>query len=316
MQTGPLYKRKELGIFIDALGQGLLILNRDTLLIEDFNDTAALFIPGLRSGVPVSNFLPVKVRDISDGMNDRMVENQLVEANSKWFGCKFVYPLFSDPGDILIIIEDTTEFVLNKLKLQNYYKRLAGLFNTPLVGIAFSSPDKGFMDANAKYLDLLGFDISDLLRTNWDEITHPDDLKSNYRLYNKLLKGEIDNYTIEKKYRRKDGRYIYVQMAVQAVRDHTGNLDYIIDLIQDISDRKEKELQLLEQNQKLEDFAFATSHNLRAPISNILGLTQLWNLRSVKIDNGMIIQFLQKSTEQLDDEIHKLIDIASAKKNN
>ena len=81
----------------------------------------------------------------------------------------------------------------------------------------------------------------------FQEITHPDDLNADENLYRKLLDGEMDHYMVEKRYLRKEGHIVWVNLTVSMVRDEQKNPSYVIAVAEDIMDRKkaQDELQLL-----------------------------------------------------------------------
>jgi PAS domain S-box-containing protein len=80
----------------------------------------------------------------------------------------------------------------------------------------------------------------------WTEMTHPDDLAADIEQFNRLLSGEIEQYTLDKRFIRKDGRVIWTSIAVGCVRKPDGTVDYIVGLMEDITGRKQVEQALRE----------------------------------------------------------------------
>ena len=78
----------------------------------------------------------------------------------------------------------------------------------------------------------------ELLNKTWDEITHPDDLKRDVKFIDSLISGKSDTYSIEKRYIRKDGSIIPVEIFVSCVRLESGEIEYFIAMVNDISGRK------------------------------------------------------------------------------
>ena len=119
-------------------------------------------------------------------------------------------------------------------------------FEQALIGMASARAEKGWLEVNDALCRMLGYSREELMRMNWAELTHPDDLYENLKLYERILSGEIDSYTIENRLIRKDGEAIHVHRTQQAIRKPDGSIDYIVAIVEDITVRKhaEDELQL------------------------------------------------------------------------
>lgn len=86
-------------------------------------------------------------------------------------------------------------------------------FNLPLVGAAITSQEKGWIDVNHRTCEILGYSREELFKKNWAEITHPDDLAADMRLFQKMLDGEINGYSIEKRFIRGDGKIVWTILS-------------------------------------------------------------------------------------------------------
>jgi PAS domain S-box-containing protein len=83
-----------------------------------------------------------------------------------------------------------------------------------------------------------------LLQKSWAELTHPDDLAADVAQFNRVLSGEIDGYSLDKRWIRKDGRVIDTTMAARCLRRGDRSVDYFLGLVQDITVRKRAEEEL------------------------------------------------------------------------
>ncbi len=146
-------------------------------------------------------------------------------------------------------------------------------FEQALIGMASTSIEKGWLEVNDALCKMLGYSHEELMRMSWAELTHPDDLAENLRIYNRMLSGEIDSYTIENRFIRKDGEAIHVRRAPQAVRKPDGSIDYIVAIVEDITGRKRAEnsehlrnhvLELLTQGSPLAGILDAIVHGVEA----------------------------------------------------
>ena len=117
-------------------------------------------------------------------------------------------------------------------------------FEQPLVGMVVTSPDKGILMVNDKLCELLGYRRDELSQLTWSELTHPDDLAADLKQFNRVLAGEIDGYTLDKRFLRQDGQPLYTIMTCRCLRDTQGKGIRFFALIQDITERKQQEQQL------------------------------------------------------------------------
>ncbi len=137
-----------------------------------------------------------------------------------------------------LVDERTVELRENSEQLLRSESHFRAYFERSMVGMAASSPEKGFLEVNEALCAMLGYTREELMRLTWAELTHPDDIADNEILFSRVLTGEINEYTMDKRFIRKDGSFVYVHLAARAVRSADGNLDYMIALIEDISERK------------------------------------------------------------------------------
>jgi diguanylate cyclase (GGDEF)-like protein/PAS domain S-box-containing protein len=129
-------------------------------------------------------------------------------------------------------------------------RQLKLFYDQPFIGMAISSPSsKAWLYANDHLCDMLGYTRDELLQTTWADLTHPDDLEDNIKQFERMMAGEIDDYTLEKRFVRKDGTPITVNLNVKCTRGTDGKANHIIALIEDITERKRTELALRESEE-------------------------------------------------------------------
>ncbi|BAZ68703.1 two-component hybrid sensor and regulator [Fischerella sp. NIES-4106] len=150
----------------------------------------------------------------------------------------------------------TIQNVLEKTSLVGQLEESEGFFratfNQAAVGIAHVGIDGQWLLVNQKLCSIVGYTHEELNRLTFQDLTHPNDLNSDLEYIRLLLTGEIQTYSIEKRYIRKDKTLIWINLTVSLVRKPSGEPKYFICVVQDISDRKQIEQRLQVAHDQLE----------------------------------------------------------------
>jgi PAS domain S-box-containing protein len=117
-------------------------------------------------------------------------------------------------------------------------RRFRATFELAAVGIAHVALDGTFMSTNDRFVSITGYTREELAGLNFAGITHPSDLDEDSRQVGRLLDGSSHTYSLDKRYRRKDGSLIWVSLTVSLVRDEAGKPLFFISVVSDISDRR------------------------------------------------------------------------------
>jgi diguanylate cyclase (GGDEF)-like protein/PAS domain S-box-containing protein len=113
--------------------------------------------------------------------------------------------------------------------------RLA-LENAP-IGIALVGTEGSWLHVNPALTQMFGYSEDELRELTWQQITHPEDVAVDQALVDQTLAGEIEHYSMEKRYLRADGRVIWGLLTVGLVRDPAGEPRYFISQIEDVTER-------------------------------------------------------------------------------
>lgn len=114
-------------------------------------------------------------------------------------------------------------------------RRFEATFHHAPVGMAHVALDGRFLLVNPRFCEISGYDAQTLIRTGFQQITHPDDLNTDEALLARLHAGEFPRYTMEKRYVRSDGTTIWINLTVAMVRDEADRPEFYVAVIEDLS---------------------------------------------------------------------------------
>ena len=177
------------------------------------------------------------------------VLNQRIEISGlRSSGEEFPVELSISPTNIsgeplfLGFLRDISERKTAEAALKESEARLAATYNHALVGIAEIDRGGRILRANDQYTKMTGYTIEELRTRSVFDISHHDDRNTDRQLFEEQWSGAREGYTLEKRYVRKDGSSIWVELAASIVR--TGSSDpYGVRILRDISDKKSAEEQ-------------------------------------------------------------------------
>ena len=171
-------------------------------------------------------------------------------------------------------------------------ERFRRYFELGLIGMAMTSPIKGCLEVNDELCRILGYERSELLHKNWTEMTHPDDLAEDLANFDRVMAGEIDGYSMDKRWIRKDGQVVHTIMAAKCVRKADGSVDYFVGLVQDITKRKQSEELLQKAHERLDLV-------LNSITEQFFGLSKDWRFNYLNKHAAEQMKLLGKDPEKL-----------------
>jgi PAS domain S-box-containing protein len=217
-----------------------------------------------------------------------------------------ISPLKAGDGSIahyLAVKEDITDRKQMEDSIREKEARFRGYFEHSQVGMAVTSPTKGWVEANDQLQKMLGYTLNELRQKTWAELTHPDDIDADVQQFERMLAAEIDNYTLDKRFIRKDGEIVYTNLTVACIRAETGDVLNVLASFQDITERKKMDNDLHERIKELDeaqsamlnmmedldeekakaedatraksDFLANMSHEIRTPMNAVIGMAHL-----------------------------------------
>ena len=162
-------------------------------------------------------------------------------------------------------------------------RRFRATFEQAAVGIGHRSPDGRWLRVNDRLCEMLGYERGELLRLKLAEVTHSDDLAADLAHIDDLLAGKATSYTMEKRYVRKGGQVLWCALTASLVLGESGDPDYVVAVIQDISERKQAEEErqrLLEQSQAQAEELQSQGEELQVQSEELQAQTEELRMRS------------------------------------
>ncbi|HEY9649040.1 MAG TPA: PAS domain S-box protein [Coleofasciculaceae cyanobacterium] len=160
------------------------------------------------------------------------------------------HPTETTPYAAVASFTDITNRKRMEEELRESEERFRATFEQAAVGINHATLDGRFIRVNQKFCDITGYSREELLERTFHDITHPEDLPIDLERVRSLLAGERDTYSREKRFIRKDGQSIWVQITASLIRNSQSSPKYFLRVVQDISTRKATEARLREQVQR------------------------------------------------------------------
>jgi len=176
-------------------------------------------------------------------------------------------------------------------ELRESEERFRATFEQAAVGMGHAAPDGRMLRVNQRFCDIVGHTREELLEKTFEEFTHPEDVGADSEQSRQLLAGEIRTYTMEKRYIRKDGSVVWVDLTVSLVRESSGEPGYFIAVVEDVTERKHAE------------------QSLRRSLTVMLALREAGQMLSSTLSSEEIISSLLELMRSVSDLTTVLISI-------
>ncbi len=161
----------------------------------------------------------------------------------------YIYPR---DGGVEVYFTDITERKRVEEALMQSEKYFRTMFEVASIGLTKSNPHTGqFLRVNQKMAEITGYSAGELLGMSIADLTHPDDRLADRESFARVVRGEAPSYHAEKRYVRKDGGIIWVNVNATVIRDAAGEPIRGMAAIEDITTRKQAEIALYESEKRL-----------------------------------------------------------------
>ena len=269
--------------FFVAIGSdGKTIMMNDSMLKTlGYNSSEVVGIDYL------TNFVPVKDREklskifeaLATSSKSTLNENSILTKDGRkiiveWHGKNILKPN-GELNYFFGIGIDITERKRADELLRESEERFRHSFDYAAIGICLVGTEGKFQKINNVFREMIGYEEDEIKNFTFSDITHPDDSSIGLSQLKKMLDGEIDSTSFEKRYIRKDRRIIWVYLSISLIRNVNHQPQFFITQIIDITKRKQVEKALKESEKKFRLVWEKSAEGMR--ITNEEGIVVLVN---------------------------------------
>lgn len=139
-----------------------------------------------------------------------------------------------------IVLQDMSDLRAVEQKLSETEERLRAAFDQAAVGIALraADPEKSrWLRVNQRFCDMVGYSAAELLSMTSLDMTPPEDREESIGHSRRVVTGQVSGYSRPKRYVRKDGSILWVNLSLSLIRDKEGTPMHVLSVIEDITDR-------------------------------------------------------------------------------
>lgn len=174
---------------------------------------------------------------------NRRIEISAIRSSCEEFPVELSITPTNVSGERLFLgfLRDISDRKAAEMALRESEARLAATYNHALVGIAEVDSGGRFIRANDQFSVITGYSPAELRAMTFFDITHPDDLAQERQLFGEQWSGAREGYTTEKRYVRKDGAVIWVELAASLVRSERGSETFGVRIVREITASKRSE---------------------------------------------------------------------------
>jgi PAS domain S-box-containing protein len=215
------------------------------------------------------------------------------------------------------------EFIGSKKEAEEALFESEQLFRTAFenaaIGVCMVDFQGRFVNVNGTFCNMLGYLKEEIMQIPFNQITYSEDINIGTSVLDQLNNGEISSVSFEKRYVHKQGQIVWVNISTALVHSLKNKSNYFVSYIQDITERKSSEEQLIIAKEKAEEsdhlktaFLHNISHEIRTPMNAIVGFSGFLNDPDLSFEKRkQFIEIIVQSSNQLLNIITDIINIAT-----
>ena len=198
-------------------------------------------------------------------------------------------------------------------------------FDAAPVGIVHVGLDGRWLRINQRLCDLLGYSCDELQDRAIQELMQADDVAGEAESFRQMAAGTLDRHVVdEKRYRRRDGSFVWARANISVHRDAEGHPRHFISVIEDITERRTLETQRAEAeahcdpprtppraaNRAKSEFLANMSHEIRTPMNGVIGMTDLVLDTELTAEQREYLGIVKSSADALLIVINDILDFS------
>lgn len=156
----------------------------------------------------------------------------------------------NDEQCLVTITRDVSERSRTIEALKESEEQFKSAFSHAPLGLVLVHKDGVIFHSNPMCLKIIGYSPEEINGMSIRDLTHPDDLEVSLKKFSQFMSGEIGNYQLEKRYKHKQGHYVWNRLSISAVRNVDGEILYAIAHVEDIAERKKMEIALIKSEEQ------------------------------------------------------------------
>ncbi|MFW9997825.1 MAG: PAS domain S-box protein [Candidatus Odinarchaeota archaeon] len=211
-------------------------------------------------GLPVGKLVG---RNLREFLSPEMVELIRIQTDMRITGKKSTYeleitrpdttkchvlvtatPHLDNDGNIIggfAILRDITERKRVMEEVRKREEQLRAIFSNTTVGVGVVNTNGQYIQVNDRWAEILGYHPEEIYKLTHIDVTHPEDREISGKQLQALVRGDINQYRLEKRFMRKDGSFFWGELSVSPIKDTEGTVTSIVGMIVDITERKQAE---------------------------------------------------------------------------
>ncbi|MCX6891658.1 MAG: PAS domain S-box protein [Verrucomicrobia bacterium] len=228
-------------------------------------------------------------------------EHRLRTKSGKWkwvldTGRTLVRDKEGHPTRVVGVVTDITGRKLAEAALCESQARLTRAKSFSHIMVAEIGLDGRWLEVPPQLCQLLDYTKAGLLARRLQDVTHPDDVESDWWQYQRLLASDLKSFSTEKRFRRRDGKFLWLDANVSLVTNDQGGPERFLTYLRDITEQKQAADRIREQAELLD-----LTHDAIA-VLDLAGRILYWNKGAQRIFGWTADEAIGREFQQMQPE--------------